>query len=300
MNKKIIILIILSFFSINFNAQDKKFDTQKFNYEFIGVLLISKSQLYSYKLEFNIDNDSIRGYSYTDLAGPNETKSYIYGTYNKKSQKITFEEKDVLYTKSDINTDEFCFIKSTGKLKLKKRKNSFSSKFEGFYENGESCAEGKIKVVGTKFIKKRLNKLYKKVKKRKKIDSITKEKVNPEKILMKFGKTTLAEDEKITIYLKSSDMKMEIWDYGKEDGDIIDLYLNGKRIIQKFKLKKKKKKLVLKMQKGKNTIKISTVDAGKIKTNTAIIKIYDSSRFYELKSNINEGKSAEINIIVKE
>ena len=100
---------------------------EKFDYEFLGVLMLNKTQLYSYKLEFNIDKDSIRGYSYTDIEGDNETKSYVFGTFDENTNELVFEEKDVLYTKSDVLTDEFCFIKSRGKLKLNSEKKIFDS-----------------------------------------------------------------------------------------------------------------------------------------------------------------------------
>ena len=271
----------------------------KFDHEFLGVLLLDEKSMYSYRLEFNIDKDSIRGYSYTDLGGLNETKSYIYGIFNKRNNQISFEEKDVLYTKSDVGTDEFCFIKSTGKLVLKSRKNVFESSFEGIYNDGEICASGKIKVVGLKFLKKKINKTYKKIKKIKKIDSVVKEKLKPERVLNKFGKTNLSSDEIITVFMKNKKVRFQIWDYGKEDGDIVDIYINGKKSLPNVKLKKEKKSLYINLKKGLNKIKVTTVSAGKIKTNTAKIKIYDSSRFYELLSKIDEGKSAEINIVIK-
>ncbi|MFT7899363.1 hypothetical protein VBY74_05195 [Tenacibaculum ascidiaceicola] len=273
---------------------------KKFDYEFLGVLLLSKSQLYSYKLEFNMYKDSIKGYSYTDLTGPHETKSYIYGTYSKRTNEIEFEEKDVLYTKSNVSTDEFCFITSKGYLKLKSRKNSFDGSFTGKYSDGEVCAEGKVRLVGRKFIEKKLKKVYKKIKKKKRIDSITKEKVAPDRVLKKFGKTSLSENENITIYMNAKQVKLEIWDYGKEDGDIIDVYMSDKKIISNLKVQRKKKKLLLNLKKGNNVIKIKTINAGTIKTNTAKIKIYNKSRFYELTSDISVDKSAQINIFVKE
>ena len=282
------------FASIVFSQKAEKFD-----YEFLGVLMLNKTQLYSYKLEFNIDKDSIIGYSYTDIEGDNETKSYVFGTFDENTNELMFEEKDVLYTKSDVLTDEFCFIKSRGKLKLRSAKKSFDSDFEGVYPNGEVCASGKIKIVGTKFVQKKLKKIYKKVKKKKRIDSVVKEKLRPDKILTKFGKTNLNEDETITIFLNKNQAKFEIWDYGKEDGDIVDVYINGKKVLANLKLKTEKKKLLINLKKGSNTIEVKTINSGKIKTNTAKIKIYEANRFYEFLSNINKGKSAKINIVVK-
>lgn len=272
---------------------------EKFDYEFLGVLMLNRTQLYSYKLEFNINKDSIRGYSYTDIEGDNETKSYVFGTFDENTNELVFEEKDVLYTKSDVLTDEFCFIKSRGKLKLNSEKKIFDSEFEGVYPDGEVCASGKIKIVGTKFVQKKLKKIYKKVKKKKKIDSIVKEKLRPDKILTKFGKTNLNEDETITIFLNKNQAKFEIWDYGKEDGDIVDVYINGKKVLANLKLKTEKKHLLINLKKGSNSIEVKTINSGKIKTNTAKIKIYEANRFYEFLSNINKGKSAKINIVVK-
>ncbi|WP_275315773.1 hypothetical protein [Tenacibaculum bernardetii] len=295
MKSKLIFFLFFNFFaSIVFSQKAEKFD-----YEFLGVLMLNKTQLYSYKLEFNIDKDSIRGYSYTDIEGDNETKSYVFGTFDENTNELVFEEKDVLYTKSDVLTDEFCFIKSRGKLKLRSAKKSFDSDFEGVYPNGEVCASGKIKIVGTKFVQKKLKKIYKKVKKKKRIDSVVKEKLRPDKILTKFGKTNLNEDETITIFLNKNQAKFEIWDYGKEDGDIVDVYINGKKVLANLKLKTEKKKLLINLKKGSNTIEVKTINSGKIKTNTAKIKIYEANRFYEFLSNINKGKSAKINIVVK-
>lgn len=295
MKSKLIFFLFFNFFaSIVFSQKAEKFD-----YEFLGVLMLNKTQLYSYKLEFNIDKDSIRGYSYTDIEGDNETKSYVFGTFDENTNELVFEEKDVLYTKSDVLTDEFCFIKSRGKLKLRSAKKSFDSDFEGVYPNGEVCASGKIKIVGTKFVQKKLKKIYKKVKKKKRIDSVVKEKLRTDKILTKFGKTNLNEDETITIFLNKNQAKFEIWDYGKEDGDIVDVYINGKKVLANLKLKTEKKKLLINLKKGSNTIEVKTINSGKIKTNTAKIKIYEANRFYEFLSNINKGKSAKINIVVK-
>lgn len=283
-------------FTVIIHSQNK----EKFDYELLGILMLEKTQLYSYKIEFNLNKDSVHGYSYTDLTGPDETKSFIYGTYDKKTNIFEFEERDVLYTKSRVVTNEFCFIKAKGKLQFNSKKQSFDSNFEGLYESGELCAEGRIKIVGTNYIQNKIKKVYRKIKNKKRIDSVTKEQLKPEKVLKRFGKTSLTEDEILTVYLKSKKMKIEIWDYGKEDGDIIDFYLNGKKLLNNLKLKKKKKRMILNLENGKNSLKISTINGGFLETNTAIIKIFDNSRFYELKSDIKEGKSATINIIVYE
>lgn len=296
MKREIIIGLMLSLLTSMVVSQE----TEKFDYEFLGVLLLSDSELYSYKLEFNIHKDSIKGYSYTDIGGENETKSYVFGSFDKKKKEVSFKEKEVLYTKSYVSLDdEFCFITSKGVLKLRSKKNSYTSTFEAFNYEGKACASGDIKLVGTQFIENRLKKIYKKAEKIKRIDSVTKEKIKPNKVLEKFGKTTISDEEIITVFLKSNKAKFEIWDYGKEDGDIVDVYINEKKILENLKIKRNKKTLFLNLKEGTNTIKITTVSSGSIQSNTAKVKLYDSKRFYELKSNIRKGKSAEIHIIYK-
>ena len=57
-----------------------------------------------------------------------------------------------------------------------------------------------------------------------------------------------------------------------------------------------KKNLRILLSKGKNSLKITTVNAGELDTNTAKIKLYDTRRTYEVLTNLEVGKSALINI----
>ena len=296
MNKNILILVSLLSFTSLFCQESKKFD-----YELLGALVLDSNQLISFKIEFNAkDNGFIEGYSYTDLSGENETKSYIRGYYNSKSKEIQFKENDILYTKSKFLPDEFCFISFKGKFKGKTKKKLLEGGFVGIYEDRDTCAIGKVKLVSTKFVEKKIKKLYKKVEqieKITKVDSIVKAEIHPETYLKKFSETKIKSGEKVSVFVYTSKMKMEVWDYGKEDGDVITILNNGVPILENYTVTKKKKTITVDLSNKKNLIKIITVNAGKLKTNTTKLKLYDFRRQYEVIADLEEGKEASINVV---
>lgn len=151
MNKNIIVLVsLLTVF--NLFSQDRK----EFDYELLGALALESNQLISYKIVFNArENGFIEGYSYTDLSGENETKSYIRGYYDVKSKNIQFKESDILYTKSEFLPEEFCFVSFKGKFKGETKKKLLEGNFTGIYDDRDTCAIGKLKLVSTKFVEKK-------------------------------------------------------------------------------------------------------------------------------------------------
>ena len=296
MNYSILIFISLFSFLNQFSQESEKFD-----YELLGALVLDSKQLISYKIVFNSnDNGFIEGYSYTDLSGENETKSYIRGYYNPKNKNIQFKESDILYTKSKFLPDEFCFVSFKGRFKGQSKKKLLEGDFIGIYDDRDTCATGKIKLVSTKFVEKKIKKLYKQVlqiDKIKKVDSIVKAEINPENYLKKFSETKIKSGEKVSVFVYTSKMKMEIWDYGKEDGDIITILNNDIPILENYSVKNNKKTIIVNLNDKKNLIKIITVDSGTLKTNTTKLKLYDFRRQYEVIADLDEGKEAVINVV---
>lgn len=291
----------LFFFSllIVFNVFSQ--DNKKFDFELVGALILDSKQLISYKIEFNSkENGFIEGYSYTDLSGENETKSYIRGYYNPKSKDIQFKENDILYTKSKFLPDEFCFVEFKGKFKEASRKKMLDGDFIGIYNDKDTCATGQIKLVSTKFLEKKIKKIYKKVvaiDKIKKIDSIVKEEIKPENYLKKFSETKINSGEKVSVFVYTNKMKMEVWDYGKEDGDVITILNNNIPLLENYTVTKKRKSIIVNLNDSRNLIKIITINSGKLKTNTTKLKLYDFRRQYEVIADLEEGKEATINVV---
>ena len=238
MNKK---LIFISFFLVfKLFSQNKK----NFDYQLLGTVILDSKDVLSYKMDFNVDNKGkLFGYSYTDITGENETKSYVKGYYDKKTRKVNFYEEDILYTKSKYLPEDFCFINFKGKFKIKESKKVLDGDFVGIFKEKDTCAKGRIKLVGVKFVEKKIKKLHKKIEKKKRIDSVIKKELTPEVYLKKFSETRIKSGEKVSVFVYTSKMKLELWDYGKEDGDVIDVYLNGKRNIVELYCYKKEKEI---------------------------------------------------------
>ncbi len=292
--KNIIYLIIYCFSFYSINSQE----TKRFDYELLGAIVLEDNQLISYKIQFNLKySNYIEGYSYTDMDGENETKSYIRGYYNDKNNNIQFKESDILYTKSKFLPEEFCFVSFKGKFKGNTNKKSLDGKFIGIYDDKDTCATGKIKLVSTNFVEKKVKKVYKKIKKVKKVDSIVKEELKPENYLKKFSETKIKSGEKVSVFVYSSNIKVDIWDYGVQDGDIITILQNDKPVLENFKVTKSKKRITFELDRKENIFKIITVNSGKLKTNTTKLKLYDFRREYEVIANLDEGKAAIINIV---
>lgn len=292
--KNIIYFIIYLFSVYVINSQN----TKPFDYELLGAIVLDESQIISYKVQFNLEsNNYIQGYSYTDLEGENETKSYIRGYYNEKNNNIQFTESDILYTKSEFLPEEFCYVSFKGKFKGDSKKKMLDGKFVGIYDDKDTCATGRIKLIGTKFVEKRVKKVYNKIKKIKKVDSIVKEEMKPENYLKKFSETKINSGEKVSVFVYSSKIKVDIWDYGIQDGDIISVFQNDKPILENYKVTIQKKKIILNLEEKENLLKIITVNSGKLKTNTTKLKFYDFRREYEVIANLEEGKAAMINIV---
>jgi len=74
------------------------------------------------------------------------------------------------------------------------------------------------------------------------------------------------------------------WDHGTEDGDIINIYLNGKSIKRGIKLKKSKRSFPVQLNSGKNRFEVEAVNEGTISPNTASVRI----------SNVTKGKALQI------
>jgi len=287
---------LIIYFLISFTLKSQ--EVKQFDYELLGAIVLDSNQIISYKIQFNSNKSGfIQGYSYTDLGGENETKSYIRGYYNPKNDNIQFNESDILYTKSKFLPDDFCFVSFKGSFRGDSKKKLLNGKFNGIYDDKDTCATGKIKLVSTKFVEQKIKKLYKKIEKIEKIDSVVKAEIEPENYLKKFSETKINSGEKVSVFVYSNELRVDIWDYGVEDGDIITILQNDKPILENFKVSKDKKKIILKLNDDINLIKIFTIDDGKIETNTTKLKLYAFRREYEVVANLQKGLPAMINIV---
>ena len=95
----------------------------------------------------------------------------------------------------------------------------------------------------------------------------------------------------------SDNLTIFIWDENTEDGDKIDLVINGKEILNNFSTTKKRKKIKYKLKKGENKIEIKATNLGKNPPNTSRIELLDNKTKYPIITQLQIGKSAVITIV---
>ena len=128
------ILILFNFLQVN--SQNSG--------EYVGAIKLNDSSIITYKVNFNINGSKVDGFSITDFGGEHETKSYLVGYYNEAKKKLTFNEKGIIYTKSPITQNDFCFIYfQPSDYKLGKT-TYFKGDFKGLFSDGKECTSGEI------------------------------------------------------------------------------------------------------------------------------------------------------------
>ena len=269
------------------------------NYDFIGVIQLQDKSVISYRIFFTETAGKITGFSVTDLQGNHETKSIINGSINNDTNKLIFEESEIIYTKSEELTSDFCFIHFEGKIKLNNSKALIEGSFEGLYNDGVKCTDGSIKLVGEDVLYKKANKLTKKINKTNRISDSIKSSFSPVKMINDLKMNTLKNNNNINVYTSSQNYLIKLWDAGKEDGDKIFIYLNDKILISKYEVIKQVKEIDIKLVKGVNVLKIVAYNNGKIAPNTAKIIITDGILEHDLSTNLSKGEFAKITIIRK-
>ncbi len=99
------------------------------------------------------------------------------------------------------------------------------------------------------------------------------------------------------VTVSQKNVTLTFWDHGKEDGDIITLYLNGKVLKENIKLTKKKKSFPVTLTSGNNLFEVEAKNEGSIPPNTASVRISHvtkgrGTQIYERKS----GQRASMNL----
>ena len=289
--KKMFILFLVLFSSKSFSQT---------NYEFYGALKLNENDktLVTYRLNFSDFNGVLKGYSITDMGGDNETKNVIKGSYNKKTKAFSFYEDDILYTKSNYNKNDFCFVVYEGKLKLIENTNKIEGKFKSFYKNKKECINGSLVLVGSAKLKKALNKINTKIQNSKKIDAPTKVKVNPLSIMDSLKVNNLTRGQNLNVFSKSNSITIEVWDSEIEDGDRIDLYQDDTLVLKNFKITNQKKLITTSLTSEKTVFKLEALNEGDRPSNTVMIRLVDADdRVFELVSSLKTGEKASITIL---
>ncbi|MFD2605121.1 hypothetical protein ACFSSG_06455 [Euzebyella marina] len=96
------------------------------------------------------------------------------------------------------------------------------------------------------------------------------------------------------------DITIDIWDHGRQDDDIVSIYLNGKTVIAKHLLTYQRKRVTCKLEKGKpNDLFLYAHNLGKSPPNTVSIEITDGSTSEKIILNSDLKSCEAVQISVK-
>ncbi|WP_286992046.1 hypothetical protein [Leeuwenhoekiella sp.] len=248
---------------------------------------------------FDRVNDSIQGYSLTDFAGKHETKSNIKGYYNEDENLLSFEEYDIVYTKSPVVQKDFCFVNFEGKVRNLDRVKAFSGDFKGLYADGTSCLDGMIIVNSGQEVKKRVEKIDKVVQRSRKFSDSIKKNIKVAKVLDTLTRNIIAKDENLNIFTRDQKIKLAIYDAGKEDGDVINLYVDDKPVLENYTVLHEIKYLEFDLENVETKIRVEAVSEGTSSPNTVRLEVEDSRNFVRTITNLKEGEHAQMTLVKK-
>jgi len=277
-NTLTLIFIILSSFAYSQNT-----------FSYLGTLLLSNNTPISFSMELQEANGIVNGYSLTNINTPDETKSEISGLYFKKNKSFQLQETQILSTNSEAPLNTFCYINMNLSFKGKFGSKRLEGDFTGNFLDSTQCASGKIILMQRTKLEKKIEKI------KKKVDKKYQEKYQDTSLVKRTQ--ILKDGDDFTINWESNKLKLYIWDANKEDGDKIQLTINGNIILDNFETKNKRKKIKFKLLKGENTIEIKAINLGASPPNTSRIELVDSKTEYPIITQLELGKSAIIKVV---
>jgi len=254
-------------------------------FSYLGTLILSNNTPISFSLYLQEDNGIVNGYSITNINTTDETKSEISGLYFKKDKSFQIQETQILQTKSESALNTFCYISMNLNFKGKFGTKRLEGTFIGNFLDSIECAKGKIILMERTKLEKKIEKIKKKVERKYQDTSLVK-------------RTQILKDgDDFTINWESNKVKLFIWDANMEDGDKIQLIINGNIILDDFETTNKRKKIKYKLVKGENIIEIKATNLGSSPPNTSRIELVDSKTKYPIITQLELEKTAVIRII---
>ena len=290
MNIKFLLICIILFTPL--------FSLSQNEYEYFGGLVLNDSTQITYKLNLVENNGAVKGYSITDLGGLYETKSSVFGEYDKENKELNFREIQTIYTKTPLEKDyDFCYVNTTIKNFSFEKTQSFKAKFIGLFSDNSQCINGELFLSQPEKIEDKMLKVKKKIDRMKRIPDSIKQKFQPLKMMDSLNMNILRKNQTLSVFSKSKNVKLIIYDGGKEDGDKITVSVNGKVIRQGFKVSNKKEIIVLSLKEDVTSVAIKAINEGEISPNTAVVKLEDLNNNIKALSNLKTGEITTIDIL---
>lgn len=267
------------------------------DFEYLGVIRIQDSLMISYQVMFSEEDGNINGYSITDLSGPHETKSYLSGYFDEKENVLEFYESGILYTKSHIVQQDFCYVHFKGDLRKVNERQRIKGNFKGMYDNGDTCIDGEIVMDGFGKVLKRAKRMDRKVNKSPFVSKEKKEQVDLVRTLDTLLMNQITADEVIRIFTPDQNVKLKLYDAGKEDNDRINLFIDAEQVLSNYAVTRKAEEMEIAVDKDGVKIIIEALNEGDSPPNTVKVEVIDSRNQMQTLTNLKKGQKAGLYII---
>ncbi len=96
------------------------------------------------------------------------------------------------------------------------------------------------------------------------------------------------------IQVQRPQLKIGVWDNGVLDGDVMTLYINGKKVMEKYRVTKRKAYINVELNEKNNFLVLHADDLGEISPNTVALSIYDGSKEQVLVMSANLKESGAV------
>jgi len=267
-------------------------------YAFEGALLLNgqRSNPISYRLDFTLQDGIIRGHSVTDLFGAHETKNEIKGTFSPSEGVLSFQEEGILYTKSPLQRDIFCFVRFSGKVESDSGGALLKGEFTGRYPDRQPCARGRLLMMGSADVQKLLARIDEKMGGPGYAEKGVQSNRNVVRLYDSLQLRRLNAGENLSVFWDANAIDICLRDKYLEDGDVVTLYHNGKPILQEHRVTAAPFVLNIPLVGATNVFTLEAVGEGSRPPNTALVSLEGGQRV-EFQSNLKKGQRATIQIV---
>ena len=142
-----------------------------------------------------------------------------------------------------------------------------------------------------------MTRVTKKINRMKKVPDSIKQRFKPLKMMDSLNMNILRKEQTLSVFSKSNQVHLIIYDGGKEDGDKITVSANTKTLLKNYEAKKEKRSIVLDVSDDTTSITIEAVNEGTIAPNTVIVEIKDGLNNIQALSNLKAGEKTQIDIL---
>jgi len=292
---------ILSLFLLVFCSWSAVFaQVQKF--EFLGALTSASMAPISLKLSLKIDaQGDVSGTTITDFNGPNHTVSRVQGRYSTEERTLSFAEVENVRTQSDAPSDRFCFI-HVEHLKWSENGDErvIRGAFIGQYPNGDTCAEGRIYLVGAAILERvaRDTALIQEIQE---TLAGSDQPITPDQqktIIRSLNpEQPLRADETVLLPWRSRAVRLQLWDSYEEDHDRLSIFVNDRLVHGAVEAKERKQTFEFPIEEaGELEIRVVADNEGDRPPNTVSLCFFDGNRIHPAVTKLQTGESVTFKV----